>query len=77
MHDRSHLRSQRRADRQRAIQRAARAYPQLGVEQHRKLAANRKPCSCWMCGNPRRYAKGQNQRTLQELRAPSLASSEH
>lgn len=26
-------------------------------------------CSCWMCGNPRKYF---GQRTIQELRAPSI-----
>ena len=26
-------------------------------------------CSCWMCGNPRRYFKGKYQQTIQERRA--------
>jgi len=30
-----------------------------------KLARTRKPCSCWMCGNPRKWTK---QKTLQELK---------
>ena len=30
-----------------------------------RLAQTRTPCSCWMCGNPRRY---QGERTLQERR---------
>jgi len=28
-----------------------------------KLVENRKSCSCWMCGNPRKYTK---EKTLQE-----------
>ncbi|MGI9190252.1 MAG: hypothetical protein ACR2F9_08930, partial [Longimicrobiaceae bacterium] len=36
-------------------------------ERHRgKLAQARTPCSCWMCGNPRRY---RGELTLQERRA--------
>jgi len=31
----------------------------------RQLAENRKACSCWMCGNERRYWK---QKTMQEKR---------
>jgi hypothetical protein len=30
-----------------------------------KLAHSRTPCSCWMCGNPRRY---EDEPTLQERR---------
>ncbi|HXG85011.1 MAG TPA: hypothetical protein VNI84_13405 [Pyrinomonadaceae bacterium] len=30
-----------------------------------KLAQTRKPCSCWMCGNPRKWHK---QKTLKELK---------
>jgi hypothetical protein len=33
-----------------------------------KMANTRAPCSCWMCGNPRRYRNGPRQ-TMQELRA--------
>jgi hypothetical protein len=64
-----HDRSQRRTDKHKAIQRAARAYPTLSLEHHRQLADNRKPCSCWMCGNPRRYMKGDERQTMQERRA--------
>lgn len=28
-----------------------------------------KRCSCWMCGNPRRYEKKSKRRTLQEVKA--------
>ena len=31
----------------------------------KKLAETRKPCSCWMCGNPRRHFKS---KTMQEKR---------
>lgn len=31
-----------------------------------RLAHTRTPCSCWMCGNPRRHT---GERTLQERRA--------
>lgn len=27
-----------------------------------------KRCSCWMCGNPRRYMKGKEKYTIQELK---------
>lgn len=30
----------------------------------RQLAENRKACSCWMCGNPRRL----KEKTMQEIR---------
>jgi len=26
------------------------------------------PCSCWMCGNPRKYGKGEERLTMQERR---------
>ncbi len=26
------------------------------------------PCSCWMCGNPRRYSKGRYRFTIQEIK---------
>ena len=35
-----------------------------------KLAHARQVCSCWMCGNPRRYLGA---RTLQERRAAAAA----
>lgn len=31
-----------------------------------RIAHARQPCSCWMCGNPRRYLR---ERSLQERRA--------
>jgi hypothetical protein len=36
---------------------------------------DRKPCSCWMCGNPRRrYGNSEQSKTLQEKKLPPLAS---
>ena len=32
-------------------------------------------CSCWMCGNPRRHAKGTERLTLQERRLAHSATS--
>jgi hypothetical protein len=32
----------------------------------KKIAETRKPCSCWMCGNPRRFFK--DKMTMQEKR---------
>lgn len=32
-------------------------------------ARTRVPCSCYMCGNPRRHMKGDGRVTFQELRA--------
>lgn len=34
------------------------------LQHQRKVAENRKPCSCWMCGNPRRHQK--DKLTMQE-----------
>lgn len=33
-----------------------------------KMAATHHPCSCRCCGNPRKYAKGKDGLTMQELR---------
>lgn len=38
-----------------------------------KVAETRKPCSCWMCGNPRRYF---NEKTMQEKRFDERYASE-
>jgi hypothetical protein len=61
-------RAERRAQRARAIARAKRNPLATGqtADYVRKLAITPTPCSCWMCGNPRRR---HNERTLQELRA--------
>lgn len=34
------------------------------LEHIKKMADNRKPCSCWMCGNPRKHLK--DKKTIQE-----------
>ena len=34
-----------------------------------KMAHTKTPCSCPMCGNPRRHAKGTNRETLAESKA--------
>lgn len=34
-----------------------------------RLCSTPAPCSCFMCGNPRKYAKGKERLTVQELRA--------
>lgn len=42
------------------------------IEQHQKrMAENRKPCSCHMCGNPRKHHK--DKKTLQEKRMDEYA----
>ena len=46
-------RARRRHDRARMIARAKRFYPWQRCPQ--KLADNLAVCSCWMCGNPRRW----------------------
>ena len=56
-------RARRRRNRARMIARAKRLYPCLDVPQ--KAANNLAQCSCWACGNPRRYW---GERTLQEQR---------
>ena len=38
-----------------------------------KLAHARTPCSCWMCGNPRRFS---GELTLQERRAEAVGAIE-
>jgi len=62
-------RAYRRHQRHRALARATRALRRLGlpVEPCRAyaFAVDRKPCSCWMCGNPRRYF---GEPTVQERR---------
>lgn len=58
----------RRHHEQRARDRVARYYGGYAARDPRaigRLTHTRTPCSCWMCGNPRRYF---NQPTLQERR---------
>ncbi|GAA4250793.1 hypothetical protein GCM10022293_18970 [Azospirillum formosense] len=46
-------RARRRHDRARMVAKAARVYPWSKFPQ--KAADNLALCSCWMCGNPRRW----------------------
>lgn len=46
------MRAERRHHRERMKRKAAKLYP--GQEPGR-FADNLTPCSCWMCGNPRRH----------------------
>ena len=36
------------------------------------LVNTTKPCSCWMCRNPRRALKGKDKVTMQELKATDI-----
>ena len=36
-----------------------------------------KDCSCWMCGNERKYSKGKHKLTLQERKADEQNLSRH
>lgn len=56
----------RRADKDRMKARARRLYP--GNEKPQKYADHLAVCSCAMCGNPRRFRKGEDKLTLQERR---------
>lgn len=48
-------RARRRHDRARMIAKAIRVYPWNKFPQ--KAANNLAMCSCWMCGNPRRWGR--------------------
>lgn len=65
MDGKTQKRRRRRRDLARMRERAKRIRPhELLAKQAEHLAA----CSCWMCGNPRRFAKS-DRLTLQERRA--------
>ncbi len=49
------------------------AYARSDARASGKLAHTRQLCSCWMCGNPRRYF---GEITLQERRAECAAHDE-
>ncbi|KFI24206.1 hypothetical protein CG51_18560 [Haematobacter missouriensis] len=53
----------RRADLARMKKKALKVYPH---DKRATSANNLKVCSCWMCGNPRRYS---GEMTIQERRA--------
>jgi hypothetical protein len=59
-------RAWRRHCRARMVARAKRFYPWQSCPQ--QLADNLALCSCGMCGNPRRHAKGRERLTMQEQR---------
>jgi hypothetical protein len=59
-------RAVRRSHRERVKAKVLRVLPYCTPETAAYLADNRTPCSCWMCGNPRRYAKGRERITMQE-----------
>nr|WP_295834781.1 hypothetical protein [uncultured Azospirillum sp.] len=58
-------RARRRQERARMLARAKRFYP---GQRHQRLADNLASCSCWMCGNPRRWF---GELTMQEIRQDS------
>ncbi len=72
-------RAARRAQQKRIIDKAKRKYKEwwrlqdLSKEENHvassKLANNMKNCSCWMCGNPRKFSQGRAELTQQELRS--------
>ena len=63
----------RRHHRRRMICRAAAVY---GENQAPRLADHLKSCSCWMCGNRRKYSKGRERLTLVERRAAQVSDFE-
>jgi hypothetical protein len=48
------------------------------VYQHRLVRRIDTParCSCWMCGNPRRYSCGAERKTIQERKADQIMKDE-
>ena len=48
----------------------------VGSRYEQKLVRTRTPCSCAMCGNPRRHYKGVQRLTPQERRQMDEVSSE-
>ena len=48
----------------------------VGSRYEQTLVRTRTPCSCVMCGNPRRHYKGVQRLTLQERRAADEMLSE-
>lgn len=57
--------NRRRNDKERMKKRAKKLFP--NVKCSAKFADNLTPCSCHMCGNPRRHSKGKARLTKQEL----------
>jgi hypothetical protein len=63
-------RAERRALAEKAVERAKRSLAHTALYKRPEaapwFAKNRKKCSCWMCGNPRRYF---GELTMQERKA--------
>lgn len=64
------MRALRRANRRRMQKKAVATYGRTGMNPDfaKRLADHLKPCSCFICGNPRRLGKGKERFTLQERR---------
>ena len=45
-----------------------RDHPYVGSDYEKKLRRTRVPCSCAMCGNPRRHFKGEERLTIADKR---------
>ena len=50
-------------------QRMDSTYPKEWEDRAARFADHLKSCSCWMCGNPRHYYKGNEKLTVQEILA--------
>ena len=48
----------------------------VGSAYEQTLRRTRVPCSCVMCGNPRRYAKGEDKLTIADKRQNDCASAQ-
>ena len=51
-------------------------HPYVGSRYEKTLVRTRVPCSCAMCGNPRRHAKGQDRLTLADKRQNDKAEAQ-
>lgn len=56
-------RAKRRETKEKMKEIARKVYPS---DSFGKLAEHLKNCSCFMCGNPRKFSKGRHRRTKQE-----------
>lgn len=72
-------RAERRALAEKALKRAKRSLAHTALYKRPEaapwFAKNRKKCSCWMCGNPRRFFAGKARLTMQERRAAPMEDS--
>ena len=51
-------------------------HPYVGSDYEKKLRRTRVPCSCYMCGNPRRHWKGKDRLTLADKRQNDIARNQ-